>query len=550
MTEIQKYLLELLKEIDYICKKYDIEYYLGGGTLIGAIRHNGFLPWDDDADIHMSRENAQKFLEALREEKLENRIIYTGDEDDKYGSSHWRYQNTKTTALLRSLVGTDSPQGQFVDIFINYPLPKDDVEAQKCLDFCEVYIELKASNFTISSINNRNDRFFLLYKRMKRLEKIIGKKRVLKHLGKKIFFFSEDEAENWFIWSPDPPKRSIPKKWWGKPKRIIFENVKLPVAEYSEKILCYQYGPNWYEIPERIDRETHTIVTDFEIPYYIYTREYSKHLDPKDIYNFEVMKKKYWFNLLRRRNTINPQIHRLKGRKIVMELEYEIKKNNLDLIKLVNEGREAELNIIFDSYFKFLARSDIKYWGLYIDMPDEYLYAALYFSCFNGNYIKAKKILNKRRKIKDRELPKYLNSLCEICDVTDRLLIEIYTNMNYEAAENIINVWLDKYPNLLYFMRAEIYIDIKKKVKIEKILSKCNKYLKVYRKDGELLKYKGDILLKLNMIEEAEKYYRIALSTLRNGYCITDIKNYFNLKESEKNYERTTKKTIGYVDTI
>lgn len=65
---IQKNLLVLLKEIRRICEKYDIEYFLEAGTLIGAIRHNGFIPWDDDCDVSMTVPNYKKFLKICENE--------------------------------------------------------------------------------------------------------------------------------------------------------------------------------------------------------------------------------------------------------------------------------------------------------------------------------------------------------------------------------------------------------------------------------------------------------------------------------------------------
>ena len=65
MTEIQTKILSLLEEVDAICRQNDIEYYLEGGAVLGAIRHGGFLPWDDDSDLAMTRSNWEKFKEVF-----------------------------------------------------------------------------------------------------------------------------------------------------------------------------------------------------------------------------------------------------------------------------------------------------------------------------------------------------------------------------------------------------------------------------------------------------------------------------------------------------
>lgn len=68
VRDVQLVLLEMLKDIDVICRKYDIPYYLTGGSCLGAVRHNGFIPWDDDADIGMLYEDYLRFIEALKQE--------------------------------------------------------------------------------------------------------------------------------------------------------------------------------------------------------------------------------------------------------------------------------------------------------------------------------------------------------------------------------------------------------------------------------------------------------------------------------------------------
>ena len=65
--------MDMLIEIDQICRKYGITYYAAGGTVIGAARHNGFIPWDDDADLYMTRDEFMRFREAFKTERPENR---------------------------------------------------------------------------------------------------------------------------------------------------------------------------------------------------------------------------------------------------------------------------------------------------------------------------------------------------------------------------------------------------------------------------------------------------------------------------------------------
>ncbi len=68
LDDIHAVLIEILDEIDRVCKKNDIKYFLSGGTLLGAVRHKGFIPWDDDVDLWMTRENFKKFKKAIKKD--------------------------------------------------------------------------------------------------------------------------------------------------------------------------------------------------------------------------------------------------------------------------------------------------------------------------------------------------------------------------------------------------------------------------------------------------------------------------------------------------
>ena len=72
LTKVHEVNLKLLKEIDRICRKYKIKYALDSGTLLGAVRHGGFIPWDDDVDVMFTRKNYEMFAKVVRRELPED----------------------------------------------------------------------------------------------------------------------------------------------------------------------------------------------------------------------------------------------------------------------------------------------------------------------------------------------------------------------------------------------------------------------------------------------------------------------------------------------
>ena len=68
ILKLQNIILNIMKYIDELCEKHQIEYYIIGGTALGAVRHGGFIPWDDDLDIAMTRDNYERFLTICERE--------------------------------------------------------------------------------------------------------------------------------------------------------------------------------------------------------------------------------------------------------------------------------------------------------------------------------------------------------------------------------------------------------------------------------------------------------------------------------------------------
>jgi lipopolysaccharide cholinephosphotransferase len=78
---VQEIAYNLLVEVDRICNKYEIKYFLWAGTLLGSIRHKDFIPWDDDIDIAMLRDDYNRFLEAAKSELAEDMFLQTNETD-------------------------------------------------------------------------------------------------------------------------------------------------------------------------------------------------------------------------------------------------------------------------------------------------------------------------------------------------------------------------------------------------------------------------------------------------------------------------------------
>jgi len=128
ISKIQKLELKNLRVLDEVCKKIGVEYFVYGGTLIGAVRHKGFVPWDDDLDVAMSRQDYMKFIAQAPAHLPEEYYLQSPYTDKKtpYLYTKLRLKGTRCVEYIHHRL--DIEQGIYIDIYPIDCIPDDDDE--------------------------------------------------------------------------------------------------------------------------------------------------------------------------------------------------------------------------------------------------------------------------------------------------------------------------------------------------------------------------------------------------------------------------------------
>ena len=131
-SELRHVELGILDYIDTVCKENNIRYFLDYGTLLGAVRHKGFIPWDDDIDICMLRDDYVKFCDVFNKQNSSNYLLLTSDNDREFPYEIGKVVDTRTK-LIETDIQTSKDMGVWVDIFPKDFIPKRHKFLRLCL---------------------------------------------------------------------------------------------------------------------------------------------------------------------------------------------------------------------------------------------------------------------------------------------------------------------------------------------------------------------------------------------------------------------------------
>lgn len=259
----QQVMLELLRELDRVCVKHTIPYMLFAGSALGAVRHRGFIPWDDDLDVILLRDDYDRFLRFAPAE-LDNQFFLQAEY-----SNHWPMFFSKLrkngTACMEKFVPRDrnQHQGIYIDIFPADALSDNNIIARLQFIASKVVIAkcLYRRGYLTDSVEKR------IFMQFCRVLPIAPFRHFAQGPRRKNTF----RVHSFFGASHSYEKSVFPREWFTETEQNIFEGDYYPVSCHSDALLTTLYGDYMTASPpDEREKKVHAVLVDTDHSYEMY----------------------------------------------------------------------------------------------------------------------------------------------------------------------------------------------------------------------------------------------------------------------------------------
>lgn len=253
--------LEILIELDRICKEEGLTYFLEGGTLLGALRHGGFIPWDDDVDVLMPREDYNRLIEVFRAGKLEGYHLQCIETDPGYWNFYAKLRKNGTKFVTKEERYVKSHQGVFIDIFPIEGIKKEESKGIKKSDFLQPILRsvmIRRVHMTVQDSSGKKE---MVFKLLKALFAPFSNVTLQKFGNRFVVSRSKAEADAYYR-APITRGDKMMNRIWPFEKVYPVETLKFEGYEFTvfhdyHWYLEQLYGKTYMELPPEEDRVTH-----------------------------------------------------------------------------------------------------------------------------------------------------------------------------------------------------------------------------------------------------------------------------------------------------
>ena len=239
--------LQMLEKFDEICRKYSLTYYVYYGTLLGAVRHQGFIPWDDDIDVMMFRDDYERF-QTIAPDEFTEPYFFQNSYTDRVMWPLSKIRDSRTTAVEQQFLHMRDTfhQGIFIDVF-----PFDSVEDGINTQFTTIrqiqnllWVAMTEPEVVIKALEDGQQLYlgadFLIdYLQKNKQEKF----KIFESLN--LSCFGQTQRVNYLIHEICPAGihyKSVKKEWFQNTIYLPFEHLRVPVPAEYDNILTQYYG--------------------------------------------------------------------------------------------------------------------------------------------------------------------------------------------------------------------------------------------------------------------------------------------------------------------
>lgn len=265
MTHLQQLEFEMLKEVLRICRLLDIRYYLICGSALGAVKYNGFIPWDDDIDVGMMRKDYDRFLKEAPDLLPGHLFLQNNSSDPAYPMIFSKLRDSRTTFIENSIRTLNINHGVYIDIFPLDLYPTGKAEQRM--------FEIKKWIYTHLLATVYDTKRSLPGEVIRRFNRLIGVHRripsIVKRYESLLSRYQDTDSSivcnhgNW-----QGKLEYAPLEQYGSGSKAFFEGLEVTVPEKYDAYLTRKYG-DWRSDPPEEEKFGHHLsrLVDLEHPY-------------------------------------------------------------------------------------------------------------------------------------------------------------------------------------------------------------------------------------------------------------------------------------------